>query len=199
MTASVPMQIGSLFSGAGGLDLAAEMVFGGRVVWQAEIDPAASKVLAHRFPDVPNLGDITEVDWAAVEPVDVLCGGFPCFPAGTLIDAGEDGLRPIETLRVGDMVLTHERRRRAVTSVMRRQADDVLVLKAMGAPEFRATAEHPFYVRRKDDAQAWLAADCTAGSIGAGKMKRYFLSVHSLPASICFAAVGIILSVQPAS
>ena len=57
MTASVPMQIGSLFSGAGGLDLAAEMVFGGRVVWQAEIDPAAAKVLAHRFPGIPNLGD----------------------------------------------------------------------------------------------------------------------------------------------
>ena len=119
MTASVPMQIGSLFSGAGGLDLAAEMVFGGRVVWQAEIDPAAAKVLAHRFPGIPNLGDITEVDWSTVDQVDVLCGGFPCFPAGTLIDAGEDGLRPIETLRVGDMVLTHERRRRAVTSVMR--------------------------------------------------------------------------------
>jgi DNA (cytosine-5)-methyltransferase 1 len=78
MTASVPMQIGSLFSGAGGLDLAAEMVFGGRVVWQAEIDKAASKVLAHRFPDVPNLGDITAVEWGDLPAVDVLCGGFPC-------------------------------------------------------------------------------------------------------------------------
>ncbi len=78
MTASVPMQIGSLFSGAGGLDLAAEVVFGGRVVWQAEINPAASKVLAHRFPDVPNLGDITAVEWGDLPAVDVLCGGFPC-------------------------------------------------------------------------------------------------------------------------
>jgi DNA (cytosine-5)-methyltransferase 1 len=171
MTASVPMQIGSLFSGAGGLDLAAEMVFGGRVVWQAEIDPAAAKVLAHRFPGIPNLGDITKVDWSTVDQVDVLCGGFPCFPAGTLIDAGEDGLRPIETLRVGDMVLTHERRRRAVTSVMRRQADDVLVLKAMGAPEFQATAEHPFYVRRKDVAGLWGAPQWVeAGQLVKGDM-----------------------------
>lgn len=83
MTASVPMQIGSLFSGAGGLDLAAEVVFGGRVVWQAEINPAASKVLAHRFPDVPNLGDITTVDWATVPAVDVLSGGFPCQDVST--------------------------------------------------------------------------------------------------------------------
>lgn len=75
------MRIGSLFSGAGGLDMAVEEVFGGEVIWHAEIDKAASKVLAHRFPDVPNLGDITEVDWSNWQPVlevDVLCGGFPC-------------------------------------------------------------------------------------------------------------------------
>ena len=72
------MKIGSLFSGAAGLDRAVEAVFGGEVVWHSEIDKAASKVLAHRWPDVPNLGSITEIDWATVEPVDVLCGGFPC-------------------------------------------------------------------------------------------------------------------------
>lgn len=74
------MRIGSLFSGAGGLDLAVERVFGGETVWHCELDPAASKVLAHRWPRVPNLGDITKVDWATVEPVDILCGGWPCQP-----------------------------------------------------------------------------------------------------------------------
>ena len=44
------LRIGSFFSGAGGLDMAVEKVFGGRVVWQFEIDPAASKVLEYRFP-----------------------------------------------------------------------------------------------------------------------------------------------------
>ena len=58
--------------------MAVEAVFGGHTVWHSEIDKAASKVLAYRWPDVPNLGPITEIDWAAVEPVDVLCGGFPC-------------------------------------------------------------------------------------------------------------------------
>ena len=73
------MRIGSLFSGAGGLDLAVQNVFGGEVVWHSEIDKAASKVLTHRYPDVPNLGDITKVNWN--DPslvVDVICGGFPC-------------------------------------------------------------------------------------------------------------------------
>lgn len=74
------MRIGSLFSGAGGLDMAVEAVFGGEVVWHCENDKAASKVLAHRWPRVPNLHDITAVDWAAAEPVDVVCGGWPCQP-----------------------------------------------------------------------------------------------------------------------
>lgn len=74
------MRIGSLFSGAAGLDRAVEAVFGGRTVWHSEIDPAASKVLAYRYPDTPNLGDITKVDWTQVEPVDILCGGWPCQP-----------------------------------------------------------------------------------------------------------------------
>jgi len=74
------MRIGSLFSGAGGLDLAVREVFSGDVVWHSELDPAASKVLAHHYPAVPNLGDVTAVDWTAVEPVDVMCGGYPCQP-----------------------------------------------------------------------------------------------------------------------
>jgi DNA (cytosine-5)-methyltransferase 1 len=75
------MKIGSLFSGAGGLDMAVEAVFGGETVWHAEIDKAASKVLAYRYPNVPNLGDIVKVNWnrlAVTDPVDVICGGFPC-------------------------------------------------------------------------------------------------------------------------
>jgi DNA (cytosine-5)-methyltransferase 1 len=71
-------RIGSLFSGAGGLDLAVEAVFGGSTVWHCENNSAASTVLASRWPGVPNLGDITKVDWSTVEPVDVLAGGFPC-------------------------------------------------------------------------------------------------------------------------
>jgi DNA (cytosine-5)-methyltransferase 1 len=34
--------------------------------------------MARHWPGVPNLGDITTIDWAAVEPVDILSGGTPC-------------------------------------------------------------------------------------------------------------------------
>ena len=48
----------------------------------SEIEPYPCAVLAHRFPDVPNLGDITKIDWSeAIERVgrpDVIVGGSPC-------------------------------------------------------------------------------------------------------------------------
>ncbi|QFG10450.1 DNA methyltransferase [Mycobacterium phage Anthony] len=71
------LRIGSLFSGAGGLDLAVEQVFEAITVWQCESERAPSLVLAKRF-GVPNLGDITKVNWHDVPPIDILCGGFPC-------------------------------------------------------------------------------------------------------------------------
>lgn len=78
------MKIGSLFSGYGGLDRAAQNVFGGELAWVCDNDPAATKVLAHHNPDTPNLGDITAVDWHQVAPVDVLTGGWPCQPWSTI-------------------------------------------------------------------------------------------------------------------
>lgn len=78
MTSTPRPRVGSLFSGVGGLDMAVHAAFDAEPAWFAEIDPAPSKVLAHRFPDVPNLGDVAAVDFSAVPPVDILCGGFPC-------------------------------------------------------------------------------------------------------------------------
>lgn len=51
--------------------------------WQpvafAEIEKFPSAVLAHHYPGVPNLGDITKFqEWPDLEPVDLICGGTPC-------------------------------------------------------------------------------------------------------------------------
>lgn len=71
-------RIGSLFSGVGGLEMGVRSVIGGTVAWHAETEEAPAAVLAHHWPDVANLGDVTAVDWSAVEPVDVITGGSPC-------------------------------------------------------------------------------------------------------------------------
>lgn len=73
-----PLSLGSLCTGYGGLDLAAAEVLDVRPAWVADPDPGAAALLAHRFPTVPNLGDITTVDFGQVPRVDVVCAGFPC-------------------------------------------------------------------------------------------------------------------------
>lgn len=72
------MKIGSLFTGAGMLDRAVEQVFDAETVWFAEIDKNASALLEYHYPHIPNLGDVSIVDWSTVPAVDILCGGFPC-------------------------------------------------------------------------------------------------------------------------
>ncbi|MDF1488821.1 MULTISPECIES: DNA cytosine methyltransferase [Actinomycetes] len=77
------LRVGSLFSGYGGLDLAVEHALHAQTVWFSEISPV-QRVFAHHWPDAPNLGDITTINWADVPPVDILCGGFPCQDVSTV-------------------------------------------------------------------------------------------------------------------
>ena len=77
------MRIGSICSGYGGLDMAVAAHYGAETAWFCEFDPAPSRILAHHWPDVPNLGDITAIDWGAVEPVDLITGGTPCQDLST--------------------------------------------------------------------------------------------------------------------
>lgn len=73
------MRIGSLCTGYGGLDMAVEAFFHADMVWCAEIDKYASELIATRF-NKPNLGDIKQIDWDMVEPIDILTAGYPCQP-----------------------------------------------------------------------------------------------------------------------
>ena len=71
--------VGAICAGYGGLELAASMVLEGtQLVWYAENAKAPAAIMAHHWPGIPNLGDITSVDWSQVTPVDVITGGTPC-------------------------------------------------------------------------------------------------------------------------
>jgi DNA-cytosine methyltransferase len=71
------MRHASFFSGVGGLDLGFHRA-GITTVSVSEIDPYASSVLAERFPDAPNLGNILEVEPNDIPESDIWSGGFPC-------------------------------------------------------------------------------------------------------------------------
>lgn len=71
------MKVGSLFSGIGGFDLGLERA-GFKTAWFCEQDEFCQRVLRKHWPDVPIYDDITTLRGQDVEPVDALCGGFPC-------------------------------------------------------------------------------------------------------------------------
>jgi DNA (cytosine-5)-methyltransferase 1 len=71
------VKVGSLFAGIGGFDLGFERA-GFTVAWCVEWDKNAQAVLRKRFPNAKVYGDIREVDPDSLEPVDIVCGGFPC-------------------------------------------------------------------------------------------------------------------------
>ncbi|MDF9748663.1 DNA (cytosine-5)-methyltransferase 1 [Arthrobacter sp. ES3-54] len=70
-------------AGYNGLGKAVEQVFGSRTAWFSEFEEAPSRILAHNYPGIPNHGDMTKIDWAAVEPVEILAGGTPCQDLST--------------------------------------------------------------------------------------------------------------------
>lgn len=130
----------------------------------AEIEPLPCAVLASRWPHVLNLGDLTKISvkpngdihygdetlgTAHVipndgQPIDVLIGGTPCFAAGTMVLTTK-GYVPIETIQVGDKVVSHDGSVNPVLAIGSKLAENVGKLKILGRPEIDCTPNHPFY------------------------------------------------------
>jgi DNA adenine methylase len=122
-----------------------------RPAWFAETEPFPSAVLAHRWPHVANLGDMTKlaikVLAGEIESPDVLVGGTPCFTAGHMVLC-KNGYKPIEDVCPGDYVVSHLGRLQQVKRVGSKIANTGL-LNAVGQPlGIRTTNDHPFLAVR---------------------------------------------------
>lgn len=74
------MRHGSLFSGIGGFDLAAEWM-GWENVFHCEWNEFGQKILKYYWPQAESFGDITKTDFTKYYgTIDIISGGFPCQP-----------------------------------------------------------------------------------------------------------------------
>jgi DNA (cytosine-5)-methyltransferase 1 len=87
----------SYCSGYLGLEMAVRAAFGDfAVLSHSDIKPAAVALLAHRYPDIPNLGDMRRIDYSCLDRADLMIGSWPCGPwsaAGKRL--GEDDPRDL--------------------------------------------------------------------------------------------------------
>lgn len=129
------------------------------VLW-SEFDPESTQplekqpaVIAHNalFPQWANRnqGDMTKIDWSVQPDFDLLFYSTPCFVAGTLVLTSE-GYKPIEDVKVGDRVLTHNNRYRKVLKTGSKPHDDYIYeINGMSFHRIFSTGNHPFYVRER--------------------------------------------------
>ena len=142
------MKLGSLFDGSGGFPLGG-IIAGLTPVWSSEIEPFPIRVTEKRLPSVRHYGDVSKLNGADLEPVDVITFGSPCQDmslAGKR--AGLDGARSglfFQAVRIiKEMRAKYGKPRYAVWENVRG------ALSSAGGEDFRRVLEE--LCRIKDDA-----------------------------------------------
>ena len=117
-----------------------------------EIEQSAINIALNNFPDIEERGDVFKADFTEFKGFDLLIGGSPCFTKGHLVLTRE-GYKPIEAIKVGDLVYTHKDRFKPVTAVGHKFSNDVYRVSSQGTEDFLVTGNHPFYV--SDRTRQW--------------------------------------------
>lgn len=71
------LTLGSLFDGSGGFPLGG-LLAGITPVWASEVEPFAVRVTTKRMPFIHHYGDVSKMNGAEIEPVDIITFGSPC-------------------------------------------------------------------------------------------------------------------------
>ena len=71
------LTLGSLFDGSGTFPVAG-ILSGITPIWASEIEPFCIRVTTKRLPQIKHYGDISTINGAEIEPVDIITFGSPC-------------------------------------------------------------------------------------------------------------------------
>jgi hypothetical protein len=147
------LKVLDLFSGIGGFSLGLERTNGFETVAFCEINQFARNVLALRWPNVKIYDDVRTLNGQrliedGIGFPDIIAGGSPCFPKGTLI-LTKRGLIDISDVVVDDEVWTHVNRWRRVVRLYDHLASTI-ILRGQGHPFLVTTANHPFLAVAKN-------------------------------------------------
>jgi site-specific DNA-cytosine methylase len=130
-----------LFAGCGGV--ARGLIDAGFEPCESvEFDPQIAEIHKANIGGKMHVMNILDCDPYRFEKPDILHASPVCFPANTLI-LTEKGLKPIQDIETGDLVVTHQSRLRRVTNILSREAQ-VLELKGQGHYGLITTHDHPF-------------------------------------------------------
>ena len=104
-----PMRHGSLFSGIGAAEIAAEML-GMENVFHCEINPFGRQILNYWFPNSASYEDITETDFLQYRgKIDILTGGFPCQPFSYAGKRGGRQMTVISGMKCSELLTKSDR------------------------------------------------------------------------------------------
>lgn len=132
-----------MFCGAGGSSIGAEAA-GMTLMMAANHWKTAIDVHQQHFPDAAHdCADISQADPRRYPVTDILLASPECFTAGHLVTT-RDGQVPIESVKVGDVVLTHLGRWRPVVRIQKRRGSTVIV-KGQGHTGIETTSTHRFW------------------------------------------------------
>ena len=135
------MRFGSVCSGIEAASVAWHPL-GWKAAWLSEIEPFPSAVLAHHYPNVPNLGDMTALPErilsGEVEAPDLFCGGTPCqaFSVAGLRNSLDDAR--------GNLSLTFVGIANAIDHVRSVRRDDPAIIFWENVPGVLSTKDNAF-------------------------------------------------------
>lgn len=113
----------------------------------SEIDKYAIKVTQANYANTNQIGDITKIKGSDLPQIDLLCGGSPCFIAGTKV-INKDSYKNIEDIVIGDYVLTHKNRFRKVLRIGS-SVKETTYLTTQNNIITGTTENHPYYIRKR--------------------------------------------------